>query len=112
MYYFLLFITINIIIIIIIIINIIIIHGRLHGCSCSTQQITRSLRLLVSYLVKHSKRNSISTRAHVLFSNVYYYYYYHHYYYYYKGACFVYRLSGLQINITLLSLRAYGEGDV
>ena len=107
MYYFLLFITIIIIIIIIIII-----HGRLHGCSCSTQQITRSLRLLVSYRVKHSKRNSISTRAHVLFSNVYYYYYYHHYYYYYKGACFVYRLSGLQINITLLSLRAYGEGDV
>ena len=29
---------------------------------------TRSLRSLVSYRVKHSKRNSISTHAHVLFS--------------------------------------------
>ena len=36
--------------------------------SCSTRHLTRSLRLLVSYRVKHSKRNSVSTRAHVLFS--------------------------------------------
>ena len=36
--------------------------------SCSTRHLTRSLRSLVSYRVKHSKRNSISTRAHVLFS--------------------------------------------
>ena len=36
--------------------------------SCSTQNLTRSLRLLVRYRVKHPKRNSISTRAHVLFS--------------------------------------------
>ena len=43
-------------------------HGCLHGCPCSARQITRSLHLLVSYRVKHSKRNSISTRAHVLFS--------------------------------------------
>ena len=35
--------------------------------SCSTRHLTRSLRSLVSYRVKHSKRNSISTRAHVLF---------------------------------------------
>ena len=31
--------------------------------SCSTQHLTRSLRSLASYRVKHSKRNSISTRA-------------------------------------------------
>ena len=36
--------------------------------SCSTRHLTRSLRSLVSYRVEHSKRNSISTRAHVLFS--------------------------------------------
>ena len=36
--------------------------------SCSTRHLTRSLRSLVSYRVKHSKRNSISTHAHVLFS--------------------------------------------
>ena len=36
--------------------------------SCSTRHLTRSLRSLVSYRVKHTKRNSISTRAHVLFS--------------------------------------------
>ena len=40
--------------------------------SCSTRHITSSLRSLVSYRVKHSihhtKRNSISTRVHVLFS--------------------------------------------
>ena len=36
--------------------------------SCSTRHLTRSLRSLVSYRVKHSKRNSISTRAHVSFS--------------------------------------------
>ena len=36
--------------------------------SCSARQLTRSLRSLVSYRVKHLKRNSISTRAHVLFS--------------------------------------------
>ena len=34
---------------------------------CSTRHLTRSLRSLVSYRVKHSKRNSISTRAQVLF---------------------------------------------
>ena len=39
--------------------------------SCSTRHLTRSLRSLVSYRVKHSKRNSISTRTHVLFSNYY-----------------------------------------
>ena len=36
--------------------------------SCSTWHSTRSLRSLESYRVKHSKRNSISTRAYVLFS--------------------------------------------
>ena len=36
--------------------------------SCSTRHLTRSLRSLVSYRVKHSKRNSLSTRAHLLFS--------------------------------------------
>ena len=36
--------------------------------SCSTRHLTRSLRSLESYRVKHSKRNSISTRAYVLFS--------------------------------------------
>ena len=35
---------------------------------CSTRHLTRSLRSLVNYRVKHSKRKSISTRAHVLFS--------------------------------------------
>ena len=35
---------------------------------CSTRHLTRSLRSLVSYRVKHSERKSISTRAHVLFS--------------------------------------------
>ena len=36
--------------------------------SYSTRHLTRSLRLLVSYRVQQSKRNSISTRAHVSFS--------------------------------------------
>ena len=36
--------------------------------SCSTRHLTRSLCSLMSYWVKHSERNSISTRAHVLFS--------------------------------------------
>ena len=36
--------------------------------SSSTRHPTRSLRSLVSYRVKQLKRNSISTRAHVLFS--------------------------------------------
>ena len=36
--------------------------------SCSTRHLTRSLRSLVSYQVTHPKRNSISMRAHVLFS--------------------------------------------
>ena len=36
--------------------------------SCSTRHLTRSLSSLVSYRVKHSKRNSISTSAHVLYS--------------------------------------------
>ena len=36
--------------------------------SCSTRHLSRSLCSLVSYRVKHSKRNSISMRAHVLFS--------------------------------------------
>ena len=36
--------------------------------SCSTRHLACSLRSLVSYRVKHSKRNSTSTRAHVLFS--------------------------------------------
>ena len=35
--------------------------------SCSTRHLTRSLRSLVSYRVKHSKRNSISTCAPILF---------------------------------------------
>ena len=38
---------------------------------CSTRHLTRLLRSLVNYRVKHSKRNSISTRAHVLFSICY-----------------------------------------
>ena len=49
-----------------------IIHGFLQirnfSLSCSTRHLTRSLRSLVSYQVKYSKRNSISTRALVLFS--------------------------------------------
>ena len=40
--------------------------------SCSTRHLTRSLRSLVIYRVKHSKINSISTRAHVLFP-IYYF---------------------------------------
>ena len=36
--------------------------------SCSTRHPTRSLRSVVSYRMKHSKRNFISTRADVLFS--------------------------------------------
>ena len=36
--------------------------------SCSTRHLTRSLRSLVSYRVKPSKRTSISMCAHVLFS--------------------------------------------
>ena len=36
--------------------------------SCSTRHLTRSLHLRVSYRVKHSKRNSTFTRAHILFS--------------------------------------------
>ena len=35
--------------------------------SCSARQLTRSLRSLVSYRVKHLKRSSISTHVHVLF---------------------------------------------
>ena len=35
--------------------------------SCSTRHLTRSLRSLVSYRVKHSKRNSIPTRTHISF---------------------------------------------
>ena len=43
--------------------------------SCLTRHLTRSLRSLVRYRVKHSKRNSISTRAYALFSlSVYTYY--------------------------------------
>ena len=38
--------------------------------SCSPRHPTRSLRSFVSYRVDHSKRNSISTRAHVLFSTL------------------------------------------
>ena len=36
--------------------------------SCSTWHLTHSLHSLMSYQVKHSKRNSISMHAHVLFS--------------------------------------------
>ena len=36
--------------------------------SCSIRHLTRSLRSLVRYRVEHSKRNSISPRAHVLLS--------------------------------------------
>ena len=36
--------------------------------SCSIRYLTRSLRSLVRYRVEHSKRNSISPRAHVLLS--------------------------------------------
>ena len=36
--------------------------------SCSTRHLTRFLCSLMSYQIKHSKRNSISTCAHVLFS--------------------------------------------
>ena len=36
--------------------------------SCSTRYLNHSLRPLVRYRVEHSKRNSISPRAHVLFS--------------------------------------------
>ena len=36
--------------------------------SRATRHLTRSQRSLVSYRVKYSKRNSISTHAHVLFS--------------------------------------------
>ena len=39
--------------------------------SCSTWHLARLLRSLVSYRVKHSKRNSTLTSAHVLFS-IYY----------------------------------------
>ena len=39
--------------------------------SCSTRHLTRLLRSLVNYRVKNSKRNSISTRAQVLFSICY-----------------------------------------
>ena len=35
--------------------------------SCSTRHLTSLLPLIVSYRVKHSKRNSISTCAHLLF---------------------------------------------
>ena len=38
--------------------------------SRSTRYLTRSLRTLVSYRVEHSKRNSISTRSHILFSTL------------------------------------------
>ena len=36
--------------------------------SCSTRNLTRTLRSFVSYRVEHSKRNSVSKRAHVLLS--------------------------------------------
>ena len=36
--------------------------------SCSTRHLTRSLCSFGSYRVKHEKGNSLSTRAHVLFS--------------------------------------------
>ena len=36
--------------------------------SCSTRYLTRSLRSLVRCRAEHEKRNSIFTRAHVLFS--------------------------------------------
>ena len=36
--------------------------------SCSTRHLSRSLRSLVGYRVKHSKRNTISTCAHLLLS--------------------------------------------
>ena len=36
--------------------------------SCSIRHLTRSLCSFVSYRFEHSKRNCISTRAHVLFS--------------------------------------------
>ena len=36
--------------------------------SRSTRYLSRSLHSLVSYRFKHSKRNSLSTRAHVLFA--------------------------------------------
>ena len=61
--------------------------------SCSTRQLTRSLRLLESYRVKHSNRNSISKRAHVLFYVVHYYYYH----YYYQRSMFVCRPLGFQM---------------
>ena len=42
--------------------------------SCSTRHLSRSLCSLVSYRVKHSKRNSISTRAmyYSLFHNLHF----------------------------------------
>ena len=36
--------------------------------SSLTGHLTRTLRSFVSYRVEHSKRNSVSSRAHVLFS--------------------------------------------
>ena len=47
-----------------------IIHGSLKiwNFSSRVRLDTRSLRSLASYRIKHSKRNFISTRAHVLFS--------------------------------------------
>ena len=39
--------------------------------SCSTRHLTRSLRSLVSYWVKHSKINFLSTRARVLSFSIY-----------------------------------------
>ena len=35
--------------------------------SCSTRYLTRSLRPLLGYRIKHLKRSSLCTRAHVLF---------------------------------------------
>ena len=37
----------------------------------STRHLARSLRSLLNYRVKHSKRNSIPTRAHELFSTLF-----------------------------------------
>ena len=39
--------------------------------SCSTRYLTRSLRLLVNYRVQHSRKNSISARAHAPFFTYY-----------------------------------------
>ena len=45
--------------------------------TCSTRHLTRSLPLLVSCRVKHSKRNSISKRTHVLSCVILFFYFLH-----------------------------------